>query len=262
MPFTLIFPVIPWLLQLILFGWFVVVLAYPFWPSIPCHLSPLTCLNGYQWNTTGGRTLWWSSILRREEQICSQTTSLAWNFLFSQHRSYNISQGNVPFVLSSFMCARAHAEDDISKEPFPLELSCGMSLGKKMSTLKRPFLFHLAKTRISFSYMISCVTSSANYDKLKLLLLSSLVLFVQYIDPSRPTSTSWFYLFSTCHNHDTVIPLSCPIPCKLVSSSCTLLNFHEIAYWLDTSSASSWLLESHNSKWSPMILIMERSVQT
>ena len=171
MPFTLIFPVIPWLLQLILFGWFVVVLAYPFWPSIPCHLSPLTCLNGYQWNTTGGGTLWWSSILRREEQIFSQTTSLAWTFLFSQHRSYNISQGNVPFVFSSFMCARAHADDDISKELFPWELSCGMSLGNKVSKLKRPFLFHPAETRISFSYMISCVTSSANYDKLKIVTL-------------------------------------------------------------------------------------------
>ena len=29
-PFSLFFPVIPWLLQLILFAWFVSVLAYPF----------------------------------------------------------------------------------------------------------------------------------------------------------------------------------------------------------------------------------------
>lgn len=116
MPFSLIFPVIPWLLQLILFGWFVVVLAYPFWPSIPCHLSPLTCLNGYQWNTTGDRTLWWSSILRREEQICSQTTSLACTFLFSQHRSYNISQGNVLFIIYVCMCTcrRWHFKGTVS----------------------------------------------------------------------------------------------------------------------------------------------------
>lgn len=29
MPFSLFFPVVPWLLQIILFGWFVGVLAYP-----------------------------------------------------------------------------------------------------------------------------------------------------------------------------------------------------------------------------------------
>lgn len=29
MPFSLFFPVIPWLLQILLFGWFVGVLAYP-----------------------------------------------------------------------------------------------------------------------------------------------------------------------------------------------------------------------------------------
>ena len=167
MPFTLIFPVIPWLLQLILFGWFVVVLAYPFWPSIPCHLSPLTCLNGYQWNTTGGRTLWWSSILRREEQICSQTISLVWTFLFSQHRSYNISQGNVFFVFSSFYvcactCRRWHLKGTVS-----LRIIMWDFFGKQ---LKRP-LFHSAETRISFSYMISCVSSSANYDKLKIVSL-------------------------------------------------------------------------------------------
>ena len=43
--------------------------------------------------------------------------------------------------------------------------------GKQNVQLKRPLLFHPAETRISFSYMISCVTSSANYDKLKIVSL-------------------------------------------------------------------------------------------
>ena len=40
-PFSLFFPVIPWLLQLILFAWFVSVLAYPFSFEIHCYSKKL-----------------------------------------------------------------------------------------------------------------------------------------------------------------------------------------------------------------------------